>query len=169
MNGWRLWSIWLLHLIQQSILLRINPMLPCGMNRASMSHMNVFDTIYFEIGNETWNGLFRPWTFGGMVDAETGKKYARGEVYALMHDFVVEVLRSSPYWQPAFEETFIHVTGGWATSLRPGSFDNGYTQEIARASQHGEYVTIAAYNGGGTKVKVHQSPRPQAFLTCLVK
>ena len=73
--------------------------------------MEEFSQIYFELGNETWNRTFAPWIFNSMVDAESGKEYARGEVYAIMHDHVVDVLRSSPYWKDSYQETFVHVLG----------------------------------------------------------
>ena len=107
-----------------------------------------FSQIYFELSNETWNGLFRPWTFDDMTDGETGTRYNRGEAYAKFHDYVADILRSSPYWKPEYEETFVHVLGGWATSLTRDSLTSGYTQEIANFSESAEFITIAAYNGG---------------------
>ncbi|MDF3129479.1 hypothetical protein P0Y35_09765 [Kiritimatiellaeota bacterium B1221] len=110
--------------------------------------IKVFPHIYFELSNETWNGLFRPWTFENMRDSKTGTTYPRGAVYAKFHDVVADILRSSPYWEPAYEETFIHVLGGWSATLGRDSLTHGYTQEIANETQSGEYITIAAYNGG---------------------
>lgn len=126
--------------------------------------MEEFDKIYFELSNETWNNLFRPWVFQHMTDAATGQRYHRGEVYALMHDHVVEVLRTSPYWKPEYEETFVHVMGGWATSLNSRK---GYTQQIAKATRYGEIITIAAYNGGWDEGEGPPQETPASFFNVL--
>ncbi|NBD37110.1 MAG: hypothetical protein GVY10_00895 [Verrucomicrobia bacterium] len=110
--------------------------------------IEAFDRIYFELSNETWNGLFKPWTFDSMSDAETGATHGRGEVYAMFHDYVADVLRSSPYWRPEYEDVFIHVLGGWSATLNRDSLTKGFTQEIANTTRSGEFITIAAYNGG---------------------
>ena len=131
--------------------------------------MEVFDSIYFEIGNETWNNLFRPWTFTPMTDASDGKRWKRGEVYAKFHDFVADTLRSSPYWKPEHEDTFIHVLGGWATSLneRQLSRNIGYTLEIANATKDAEYITIAAYNGGWDEGEGTPKETPASYFNVL--
>jgi hypothetical protein len=99
-----------------------------------------FDKIYFEISNETWNWLFRPWIFESMTDAATGQQYRRGEVYGLFQEHVRECLRSSPHWSDALDEKFVFVLGGWS--------GQSYGREAASASPHSAHLTVAAYNGG---------------------
>jgi hypothetical protein len=130
-----------------------------------------FETIYFELSNETWNGMFRPWTFDAMTDAATGQNIARGEVYGKFHDYVVGILQTSPYWSDEMDEKFVHVLGGWATSLRrtkDGSIsENGYTQEAMRGSKTGEYITIAAYNGGWDEGEGPPQTTPASYFNVL--
>ena len=74
-----------------------------------------FDRIYFELGNETWNGLFYPWIFDGMTDAVSRKDYTGGQVYGLFQEYVIAVLRGSPYWRAAaLDRKFVFVLGGWS-------------------------------------------------------
>ncbi len=103
--------------------------------------MEEFDRIYFELSNETWNWLFRPWVFESMPDAATGRKIPRGEVYGIYQEFVRSVMRGSPYWRSAdLDEKFVFMLGGWS--------GNRYGRQAAEGSPHSEYMTIAAYNGG---------------------
>ena len=100
-----------------------------------------FDTIYFELSNETWNWLFNPWVFESMTDAATGVKYDRGEVYGFFQEHVYDCLARSPYWNSAGLDKKMHlVIGGWAV--------NKYGTLAASRSPHSRYLTIAAYNGG---------------------
>jgi hypothetical protein len=100
-----------------------------------------FDTILFEISNETWNWLFNPWVFEGMADAATGVPYDRGEVYGLYQEHVRDAMAQSPYWQPAgLDRKLRFAIGGWAI--------NNYGTQAASRSPHSRYLTIAAYNGG---------------------
>lgn len=135
--------------------------------------VDAFDRIYFEIANETWNRLFAPWTFDEMIDTGTGKKIPRGEVYGKFHDYVVGIMQSSPYWSAELDEKFIHVLGGWSTSLRPDSNGNvrnsGYTQEAARASNTAEYITIAAYNGGWDEGEGPPQVNPASYFNALAQ
>ncbi len=102
--------------------------------------VEVFDEIYFEISNETWNWSFNPWVFEGMTDGATGERYDRGAVYGMFNDWVIEVLHSSPYWTGAVEDKFRFVIGGWMRS--------NYGWEAARHSEHSDYYTIANYIRG---------------------
>jgi len=102
---------------------------------------DAFERIYFEISNETWNWLFRPWIFESMTDAATGEKYDRGRVYGLFQEHIVDVMKSSPYWGPAgLDEKFVFVLGGWSGS--------NYGREAVAGSPRSTLMTIAAYNGG---------------------
>ena len=100
-----------------------------------------FERIYFEISNETWNWMFRPWIFESMTDAATGESYPRGEVYGMYQEFLRAAMRKSPYWQQAgLDDKIVFVLGGWSGS--------SYGREAATGSPNSHYMTIAAYNGG---------------------
>lgn len=100
-----------------------------------------FQQIDFEIGNETWNSLFRPWVFDDMTDAVTGRRYTRGQVYGLYQEFVRDSLRSSPYWAAARLDGKVNfMLGGW------NSFSFG--KDAAEMSPNSSHMTVAAYNGG---------------------
>lgn len=100
-----------------------------------------FDQILLELGNETWNGLFRPWAFGPMTDATNGKSYSAGQVYGLFQEHVIADMRASPYWKPArLDDKFAFVLGGW------GGLPFG--KEAAETSPSSRFLTISAYNGG---------------------
>jgi hypothetical protein len=105
-----------------------------------------FDRILFEISNETWNGLFSPWTFLGyqMDDAATGRRYSSGELYGLWQEYVIGILRSSPYWTADVESRFEFVLGGWMAQRNEG----GYGQQAAALSPSSQHMTLAGYNGG---------------------
>ncbi|MFW6286316.1 MAG: hypothetical protein ACOC29_00080 [Candidatus Sumerlaeota bacterium] len=102
--------------------------------------VDVFDEIYFEISNETWNWSFNPWVFEGMKDGATGENYNRGAVYGMFNDWVIETMRSSPYWSDDVEEKFRFVIGGWMRS--------NYGWQAAEHGEHGDYYTIANYIRG---------------------
>lgn len=100
-----------------------------------------FERIYFEISNETWNWLFHPWVFEGMSDEETGETYNRGKVYGFFQEYVIDLLKSSPYWESSgLEEKMKFVLGGW----RPQT----YGLQAATGSPRSDYITRAGYNGG---------------------
>lgn len=100
-----------------------------------------FDRFYFELGNETWNGLFYPWIFDDTIDSASGKNYTSGQVYGMFQEYVISILRSSPYWRRAkLENKFVFVLGGWAAQR--------YGRDAASVSPSSQYLTIAAYNGG---------------------
>ncbi|RTL52739.1 MAG: hypothetical protein EKK46_10320 [Rhodocyclaceae bacterium] len=101
-----------------------------------------FDKVYFELSNETWNGLFSPWTFPAMRDAASDRNYSPGQVYGLYQEYVRGVMAGSPYWQSAgLNKKLAFVLGGWAANM-------GYSHDAAAASPSSDYLAIAAYNGG---------------------
>jgi hypothetical protein len=105
----------------------------------------VFDKIYFELSNETWNSLFAPWTFEGMPDAATGENLDRGTVYGLFQEWVIDQLKSSPYWAEAgLDDKVEFVIGGWP--VQKDAY--GYGQRAIVASPRSKHLTIVAYNGG---------------------
>lgn len=115
---------------------------PWAAKRFSQGHepwVGRFDRILFEIGNETWNRLFAPWTFPQMTDAVTGKRYNSGAVYGLYQEYVLSILRDSPHWQELAPK-LKPVIGGWS------GFDYGL--EASLASPNTPFMTHAAYNGG---------------------
>ncbi len=102
---------------------------------------DAFDQIYFELGNETWNRLFYPWIFDGMTDAVTGAQYTGGQVYGLFQEYVISILRGSPYWQQSnLDKKVKFVVGGWAGLP--------YGRDAASASPSSHQMTVAGYNGG---------------------
>ena len=104
-----------------------------------------FDRIYFEISNETWNWLFSPWVLAqGGRDAATGRVYNRGEMFGLLNEHVLSVLKASPYWKGELEAKFRALIGGWAAESRP----SGYGASAAQHSPSTRYITIGGYNGG---------------------
>lgn len=114
----------------------------------------------FEIGNETWNNLFAPWVFEDMTDAATGQRYSRGAVYGLYQEYVIGILRASPYWQAAqLDSKFQFVLGGW------NGFD--YGRDAARASPNSHFMTLAAYNGGWDSGEGPPDLTPQSYFNAL--
>jgi hypothetical protein len=105
----------------------------------------VFDKIYFELSNETWNPLFAPWIFQNMPDNATGEKLDSGTVYGLFQEWVIDQLKSSPYWAEAgLDDKVEFVIGGWGRQQDA----RGYGQRAIAASPRSKHLTIAAYNGG---------------------
>lgn len=101
----------------------------------------IFDRIYLEIGNETWNPLFAPWVFPSMVDATTGRRYDAAEVYGLYQNWVIDQMRASPAWHTADLDEKIEIVIGGRTR-----FD--YGEKAAVASPAADFLGIALYNGG---------------------
>jgi hypothetical protein len=115
-----------------------------------------FDRIYLELGNETWNGLFRPWVFTDMVDAATGKRYTAGQVYGLYQEFVIARLRASPWWQAArLDDKVEFVLGGWSGF--------SYGSDAASTSPSSQHLTVAAYLGGWDIGEQAQPNVPASF------
>lgn len=103
---------------------------------------NDFRTLRLEIGNETWNGIFRPWAFPAMTDQSTGHALSAGTVYGTYQESVIRLLKSSPWWGSAgLEGKMRFVIGGWAAV-------QNYGFDAAQASPSSDELTIAAYNGG---------------------
>ncbi|MEM9475611.1 MAG: carbohydrate binding domain-containing protein [Pseudomonadota bacterium] len=122
--------------------------------------IDAFDTLYFEVGNETWNGLFRPWVFGGMRDAGTGREISRGTAYGLYQEYVLAAMRQSPYWD-ALADKIVPVLGGHARS------DFGF--EAARVSPNSPVVGHAGYIGGWDEGEGPVRPTPLGFTSVLMQ
>ncbi len=119
---------------------------------------DLFDEIYFEVGNETWNRLFEPWTFQPTIDTGTGKKVSAGKAYGLYHQYVMDIMAESPWW-PRIEDKMTSVIGGW----------NGqrFGTEAAAVAPSADYLTIAAYNGGWDENGKRLAPDPPSFASIL--
>ncbi|SDX92257.1 hypothetical protein SAMN05444336_11322 [Albimonas donghaensis] len=121
---------------------------------------DAFDRIYFELGNETWNGIFRPWIFEGMRDAVTGDRYKAGEVYGMFQEQVIAALRASPWWAKAgLDDKVTFVIGG-----RNGS---SYGSDAARFSPGSDLITVAPYIGGWDAGQNLTKLEPASYFTHL--
>ncbi|MEW5769568.1 MAG: hypothetical protein AB1831_04310 [Pseudomonadota bacterium] len=119
-----------------------------------------FDRIYSELSNETWNRLFYPWVFDAMTDTASGRKYSPGQVYGMYQEYVLSILRGSPYWQAAdLDRKFRFVLGGWA--------NQSYGRDAAAFSPSSDYLTIAAYNGGWDEGEGPPRLTPASFFNVL--
>ncbi len=118
-----------------------------------------FDEIWLELSNETWNWLFTPWVFEGMIDHATGEKVNRGRVYGAMQEHVIGILRSSPYWTDECERKFAFPVGGWSGS--------NYGREAIRATPGSNFMTIAAYNGGWDEGEGPPQTNPASYFNVL--
>lgn len=122
--------------------------------------IDAFDTVYFEVGNETWNGLFRPWVFSDMRDAGTGQQLSRGTVYGHYQEYVLAAMQASPYWD-ALAEKLVPVLGGHARS------DYGY--DAALVSPNSPIVGHAGYIGGWDEGEGPVRPTPLGFTSVLMQ
>lgn len=104
-------------------------------------YTQVFERMLFEFSNENWNQIME-FNLAGvqMTDAATGEVYNSGEVYGLLQEYTIGVMKSSPYWDNAMESRSEFVIGGW------NSRDFGY--QAARHSPSSQHVLVADYNGG---------------------
>jgi len=101
-----------------------------------------FDKVYLELGNETWNRLFRPWIFEPMTDSATGRSYTPGQVYGLYQEYVIATLKSSPWWRSAeLDGKFEFVLSGHAANAR-------YGRDAAISSPTSAHLAMGAYIGG---------------------
>lgn len=136
--------------------------LPWAFSRVAQGRLapwtDAFDTLLFEIGNETWNGLFRPWVFDAATDAVTGKHIPAGGAYGLYQEYVLSILRQSPHWA-RLKDKLVPVLGGHAIG--------NYGFEAAEASPSSEYMTVAAYNGGWDSGEGPPDTGPASFFNIL--
>lgn len=104
-------------------------------------YSQVFERMLFEFSNENWNRIM-PFNLAGveMTDAATGEVYNSAEVYGLLQEYTIGVMKSSPYWDATMEARSEFVLGGW------NSRDFGYNAALHSPSS--EHVLVADYNGG---------------------
>tara|TARA_R110000751_G_scaffold2586_10_gene13855 strand:- start:3031 stop:5913 length:2883 start_codon:yes stop_codon:yes gene_type:complete len=119
-----------------------------------------FEQIWIELGNETWNGLFRPWAFPEMTDAATGERLSRAEVYGLFQAHVIARLRASPWWEAAgLEGKLTFALGGFNITA--------YGEVAARRSPGSAFVGLGPYIGGWDTDQEAPTGTPQDFSTLL--
>lgn len=121
---------------------------------------NVFEKIYVEFGNETWNRLMQPWIFEPMRDAVTGSQYSAGEVYGLYQEHAIRIMKRSPYWTSSVDGKVLFVLGGHAGNLQFG-------RDAASASPSSLYLTVGAYMGGWDEGEGPPSLGAKAFFRLL--
>ncbi|MGA3117420.1 MAG: hypothetical protein ABSF90_23650 [Syntrophobacteraceae bacterium] len=106
------------------------PTSPYGARRAACGQTSPwtdeFDRIHIEYGNETWNRLFRPWTF------ENGTQYGQ------FAEYFFQVAKSSPYY---FHGKIDFVLGGCFLSAGP----RGYGARARQASPSSSTVGFTTY------------------------
>jgi PKD repeat protein len=103
-----------------------------------------FPEMAIEISNETWNQTFEPydWDWGRhvLVDGADGRTYSYGESYGLFQQHVIDLLKSSPYWNESIAKKVTFPLCGWtvalsfgggAARLSPGSSAIGYANYLA--------------------------------------
>lgn len=139
--------------------------LPWAAKRAAQGHpepwADTFPRIYFEIGNETWNNMFRPWNFPSMKDGGrlNWSKYGSGEVYGLYQEHVLSIMRESPWWG-RLQERLKPVIGGWQIS------DYGFN--ALKHSPDTAAVTVADYIGGWDSGEGPVQPTPEGYSSVMV-
>lgn len=102
-----------------------------------------FSEILWEPGsNESWNGLFAPWTFPSMTDSVTGTVYSAGTICGKFNRWIIQRLKASPHWTSDLDSKIKFVIGGW------GITGSSFSADAAAACPEAHYITIAAYNGG---------------------
>ncbi len=127
--------------------------------------INDFDRFLLEISNETWNRMFRPWCFNWheMTDAATGRVFRNGEIYGIFQEYVISIMKQSPYWTPAVAKKVQFVYGGWA--IQTG--ENGYGQQAASTGRSTRHVLVAGYNGGWDEKEKSLSANDAGFYKIL--
>ncbi len=117
---------------------------PLGAKRAVQGHPKPynFSKIYIELGNETWNGLFDPWTYD--FDGERYGKYAQ-------HFF--NIVKSSPYYNSSKIEFLL---GGFFVMPE----ESGYGQGAVKKAPDGSQMLLANYIGGFDGLNI---PRSSTF------
>lgn len=104
-------------------------------------YAEIFPRILIEFSNENWNPIMAFNLSGAsMVDEATAQTYGAGDVYGMLQEYVIGVMKRSPHWTPEMERKTEFVIGGWAI--------NRFGYEAARRSPSSRHVLIADYNGG---------------------
>ena len=115
---------------------------PLGAKRAAQGHAAPynFTKLYLELGNETWNGLFDPWTYD-----------FNGERYGKFAQYAFNVIKTSPYYNPSKVEFLL---GGFF--VQPDQF--GYGQQAVKTAPDAKQMLLANYIGGFDGLNIPASP-----------
>ena len=115
---------------------------PLGAKRAAQGHPAPynFQKIYLELGNETWNGLFDPWTY----DFNGGR-------YGKFAQYFYNIVKTSPYYDAAKFELLL---GGFF--VQPDQY--GYGQSAVKTAPDGKQMMLANYIGGFDGLNIPASP-----------
>lgn len=138
--------------------------LPWAARRVAEGHpapwTDDFQKIYFELGNETWNMMFTPWTFPPMQDAAPGNKtkYSPGAVYGIFQEHVLDMMRKSPWWD-RIAPKLTPVLGGWL--IAPYGFD------ALQYSPSSKAVTVADYIGGWDSGEGPVQQKPEGYASVM--
>jgi hypothetical protein len=125
---------------------------------------DAFRHIFVEIGNETWNVNMAPWVFQPMRDAATGRNHSRGSVYGMWHQYVWDILRSSPHWQTAgMDAKVTGVIGGHGPVANYG----GDAAEASPAVASNGIVAVNAYIMGWEAGAHLPEESPEGYLALL--
>lgn len=124
---------------------------------------DAFDELTLELGNEMWNGLFRPWTTPILKDQATGEEVSSGATAGLITAYAVESMKQSPYWLQ-LEPKLRTVIGGWA---RQPDFGVDAVKAAHAAGHPVDRLGIAAYIGGWDEEERAVEPTSFGFFTIL--
>ncbi len=128
---------------------------PYGIKRAASGHpapwTDDFARIRIEFGNETWNGLYQPWTF------------ASGTQYGQFAEYFFNVAKSSPYYS-AVASQIDFVLGGFFST--PGLY--GYGATARAASSSASLVGVAQYLDGWDNAQIPSTSDDQRFQNVLL-
>ncbi len=115
-----------------------------GAKRAAQGHPAPYTAtmpkIYLELGNETWNDLFDPWTYD--FGAARYGKFAQ---------YFFNVIKTSPYYDASKFELLI---GGFLVQTDP----YGYGQQAIAQAPDGKQLMLANYVGGFDGLPIPASP-----------
>ena len=122
-----------------------------------------FDALILELGNETWNGLFRPWVGVPLQDAGTGNGVGAGTMLGAYQAYVMDVMERSPHW-PQLAPKLETVLGGWARRVE---FGVEAAMAAARAGQPLDHMGVAVYVGGWDEGESVVTETPAGFTSML--
>ena len=103
--------------------------------------LDEFPEFAFELANETWNQTFAPYDFDWgtpIRDGVTGQEYSYGAAYGFLNEYIINLMRSSPYWTKEVEAKTKVMLCGWQAAMHFGA-------EAARRSPRANLVSYAAY------------------------
>ena len=118
---------------------------PYGKKRAAWGQVEpwseVFNTIKIEMGNETWNPMFKPQDFA-----------FRGATYGAYCEYMFQKMESCPWFE---DEKYLFVINGWATQPKDDQWSFGAL--ALRNAPSAEAIDIAYYTGGWDSVGILQA------------